>query len=57
MTGLSVMMSEIGTAPVGFGLAPGMPPKVAQLPTAITAKASFTVSSSICRLVIPAMVE
>ena len=56
MTGLSVS-SEMATAPVGLGFAPGMPPKVAQLPTAITALAFLAVSWNICRLVIPAIVE
>ena len=56
ITGLSVS-SDTATAPVGFGLAPGMPPKVAQLPTAMIALACSAVSWNICRLEMPAMVE
>ena len=57
ITGLSVMMSATGTAPVGLGLACGMPPKAAQVPTEITASACFAVSFSTRRLVLPALVE
>ena len=57
ITGLSVTKSDTGPAPVGFGLALGMPPNDAQEPTATTASASFTVSFSMSRLVWPALVE
>ena len=56
--GLSVMMSETGTAPVGLGCAIGMPPKAAQVPTEITAAASA--ASVLQRLQVrlcPALVE
>ena len=49
MIGLSLMMSATETAPVGLGLALGMPPKAAQVPIEITAKASLQVSSRMAR--------
>ena len=51
---VEAFLDWLGTA---YDPAPGMPPNAAQLPTEITAKASLTVSSSICRLLMPAMVE
>src|SRR5487761_2428734 len=57
ITGLSVMISDTGTAPVGFGCACGMPPNAAQVPTEISANACSAVSLSTCRLVLPAFVE
>ncbi len=57
MIGLSLMSSETGTAPVGFGLAIGMPPNEAQVPTDTMAAAPLAASCSRSRLVLPAMVE
>ena len=57
MIGLSVIRSDTDTAPVGLGLACGMPPNAAQLPTAMMAAASAAVSVSMSRLETPAMVE
>ena len=57
MIGLSLMMSDTATAPVGLGLAWGMPPKAAQVPTATIAAAPLAASFSMSRLLMPAMVE
>ncbi len=57
MIGLSLIISETPTAPVGFGFACGMPPKAAQVPIATIAAAPSTVSRSMSRLLTPAIVE
>ena len=49
MIGLPLTMVPTGTAPVGFGAAPGMPPYVAQVPSATIAAAPSAASSSIDR--------
>ena len=49
--------SDTDTAPVGLGLACGMPPKEEQLPTATMAAAPAATSFSISTLLMPAMVE
>ncbi len=56
MIGLSLTIADTATAPVGFGLAPGMPPNAAQLPRATIAAAPRATSCSSARLSRPATV-
>jgi hypothetical protein len=55
--GLSLMMSDTDTAPVGFGLAFGMPPKEAQEPMATMAAAPAAASFRMSTLERPPMQE
>jgi|GEM_PF-2788920 len=57
MIGLSVMISETPRAPVGLGLALGMPPKAAQFPTAMIAAAPSAASRRTSRLLRPPIVQ